>query len=195
MIRRCCPILPIAYGLTLVRPPISRLFPFVSINARMLSTAPPCARTRVRSGLAKTPVDSTNQRVPLGVTVIPCRRLLELLLSGLGTKFQFAPSKFSVKGMLRAAFERHDILTGRPNVIARECDNPCQNRIGRVALKTGVSTVVHAEPSQCSARVLKFPAGQPPRHQSEQRPPCRKRMLSPMPSDSGRSSSSPRSNG
>ena len=51
----------------------------------------------VFSGFAKTPVVPTAQRVPLGVTVIPCRRLLEFFLFGLGTKFQFDPSKFSVK--------------------------------------------------------------------------------------------------
>src|SRR6266704_2421343 len=54
-------------------------------------------RIRVRSGLVKTPVVPTDQSVPFGVAVIPCRRLLEFCAFGLGTKFQFEPSQFSVK--------------------------------------------------------------------------------------------------
>ena len=52
---------------------------------------------RVRSGLVKTPVVPTAQSVPFGVAVIPCKRLLEFGAFGLGTKFQFEPSQFSVK--------------------------------------------------------------------------------------------------
>ena len=51
----------------------------------------------MRSGLVKTPVVPTAQSVPSGVAVIPCRRLLEFWALGLGTKFQFEPSQFSVK--------------------------------------------------------------------------------------------------
>ncbi len=39
----------------------------------------------------------TAQRVPLGVTVIPCNRLLELLLFGLDTKLQLDPFQCSLK--------------------------------------------------------------------------------------------------
>src|SRR6266436_5001849 len=53
-------------------------------------------RIRVRSGLVKTPVVPTAQSVPFGVAVIPCKRLLEFGAFGLGTKFQFKPSQFSV---------------------------------------------------------------------------------------------------
>ena len=51
----------------------------------------------VRSGLVKTPVVPTVQSVPLGVAVIPWRRLLEFGAFGLGTKFHCDPSQFSVK--------------------------------------------------------------------------------------------------
>src|SRR5256714_10108040 len=37
--------------------------------------------------------------------------------------------------MLRAAFDRYDILACRPNVVARECDNAHKDRIGRVAVE------------------------------------------------------------
>ena len=76
-------------------------------------------RIRVRSGRAKTPVVPTVQSVPFGVAVIPCRRLLEFWALKLGTKFQFEPFQFSVKRELSTALERHDILTGSPNVVTR----------------------------------------------------------------------------
>src|SRR5438046_3553240 len=101
---------------------------------------------RVRSAWPNTPVVPTAQSVPFGVAVIPCSRLLEFLLLGLGTKFQFKPSQFSVK--VNSALPSIGTIywPAVQMLLLDRATIPTRTALVALGLKSGVATIPQAVP-------------------------------------------------